>query len=121
MYRQLKQTALPYYLRGEHFRLHYSSPCADRPLPDVQRCVGVGLGFMPAADALEGGLVGPVSFVDTSALSAFSRGVAGTDKSNRNPGALRLVDDEASELGECPITKPSSLSDLRPKRERNGA
>jgi hypothetical protein len=105
MDRQLKQTALPYRSRGEHFRRYYMRPCADRPLPDVQRCVGVGLGFMPAADTFEGGLVGPVLLVDAPTRATLARGIAGIDKSDRNPGSLRLVrvGDEATELGERPI------------------
>src|ERR1700730_4188055 len=109
MDRQIKQTALPYRSRGEHFRRHYMRPCADRPLPDVQRCVGVGLAFMPAADTFEGGLVGPVLLIDTPTRATLARGIAGIDKSDRNPGSLRLVGDEATELGERPIAKPSSL------------
>ena len=51
MDRQLKQTALPCQsLGGEHFRRRYKHPCANRPLPDVPRCVQVGIGFMATAD-----------------------------------------------------------------------
>jgi hypothetical protein len=46
---QLKQTALPCRLSGEHVRRHYIRPCADRPLPDVPRCVEVGVGLVATA------------------------------------------------------------------------
>ena len=110
MHRQLKQTALPYSLLScEHFRKHYGSPDAQRPLPDIERRVDVRAGLMAARNTLEGGLVGAVPLVDTATRAAFTRRVARIDKTNRNAGALCLVSDKAAELGERPITKPCAL------------
>ena len=72
MDRQLKQTALPCRLSGEHIGTHYGAPDAERPLPDVQRRVDVGLGFVPTADTFEGGLVGPVLLVDAATSATFA-------------------------------------------------
>lgn len=110
MDRQLPQTALPCQSSaGEHFRTHYGAPGADRPLPDVQRRIDVRAGHMAARNALEGGLVGSVLLVDAPTGATFTRGVAGIDEDNRHTSALRFVNDEAAELGECPVTKPRSL------------
>lgn len=98
-------------LRGlgrENFRTHYIAPGADRPLPDVQRCVGVGVGLVPAADTLEGGLVWPVPFVDASTDCALARGVAGVHIADGNAGTLRFIGNKPAELSERPITKPRS-------------
>lgn len=98
-------------LRGlgrENFRPHYFGPCADRPLPDVQRCVGVCVGLVAARDAAEGGLVWAVALVDAAAGTAFPRSIPGIDKADRNPGALCLIGQEATELSERPVTKPRS-------------
>jgi hypothetical protein len=100
-------------LRGlgrENFGGHYSPLTLDSPLPDVERRVDVGVCGMPAADALEGGLVETIALVDTPARPALAGRIAGIDKGNRNAGAFRLVGDEISELGESPITKSRSLA-----------
>ena len=109
MDRQLKQTALPCRLSGEHFRTHYIAPCADRPLPDVPRCVLVGVSLMAAADTFEGGLVGSVLLVDATAFRALARRVAWIDKDHGDTSALRLVDDEGTQLSKTPVTKPRPL------------
>ena len=109
MDRQLKQTALPCRLSGEHIGTHYGAPDAKRPLPDVQRRVDVGLGFVPAADTFEGGLVGPVFLVDAATGAAFARGVAGIDEGHGNTDTLALVDHKGAKLPKSPITKPRSL------------
>ncbi len=104
IYRKPKQTAFPCRpLGGENFRRRYGCPGAERPLPDVQRRVSVRAVGMTARDTFEGGLVGTVSFVDTPARHALTRGVPRIDKTDGHASTLRLVDDEAAELGECPI------------------
>lgn len=109
MYRQLKQTALPCRLGGEHFGSHYGPPGADRPLPDVQRRVGVCVRGMAARDALEGGLVGSVALVDATARAALARRVARINEADRDAQTLGLVNYKIAKLGKRPITKPCSL------------
>src|SRR4051812_10187163 len=106
MDRQLKQAALPCRLSGEHFRRHYKRPGADRPLPDVPRCVQVSVGFVAAADTFEGGLVGSVPLVNATARRTLSGCIARIDKDDWDASAIRLVDDKGTELPEAPVTKP---------------
>ena len=89
--------------------MHYNTPDAQRPLPDVERRVEVRAGLMAARDAFEGGLVGAVSLVDAAARAAFTRRVAGIDKADRNPGPFRFVSQETAQLGKGPIAKPCPL------------
>ena len=93
---------------SENFRPHYIRPCADRPLPDNQRCVQIGVGLVPTRGATEGGLIGAVFLVDAPARGALARRVAGIDKADRNAGTLGLVDEEIAHLAERPVTKPRS-------------
>ncbi len=54
-------------------------------------------------------MIFPVLLVDATARGTLPGRVARIDKRDRNAGTLRLVDDEATELGECPIAKPCSF------------
>ena len=93
---------------SENFRPHYIRPCEDRPLPDVPRCVQIGVGLVPTRDATEGGLGSPVLLVDAPARGALARRVAGIDKADRNAEALGLIDEKTAQLAERPITEPRS-------------
>jgi hypothetical protein len=109
MDRQLKQTALPCQLGGEHFGGHYLPLTCKPALADVASRVVVCGVSVTAGYAFEGGLIAPVLLVGMSAGHALARCIAGIDEDNWNPGALCLVGYKASELVERPITKPCSL------------
>lgn len=109
MDRQLKQTALPCQLSGEHFRDHYIPLTRLSALADVASRVDVGGRFVATAGTFEGGLGGAVLLVDVLALVALPRGVAWIDKDQGDTGSLRLIDEELSELCKSPITQSCSL------------
>lgn len=109
MHRQLKQTALPCRLSGEHIRGHYSPMCHQRPRADVDGRVGVCVRGVAAGNAGEGGLIGAVLLVDAPACSALPRGVTRIDKADRHPGTLRLVGEERAELSEAPVSQSCAL------------
>ena len=109
MDRQLKQTALPCRLGGEHIWGHYS-PIGDQcPLPDVDRRVGVRVGGVSARHAEEGGLIGPVLLRDMSAGRALARCVAGINEADGNASAAGFVNDKPSKLSEAPIAQSCAL------------
>lgn len=109
MHRLPKQEALPYQLGGEHFRHHYIALSDQRPLPDVDRCVGVRVRGVSARDAEESGLIGSVLFVDASAHRALARRVSWINEDHGDADALRLVGDECAELAKSPITQSCAL------------
>jgi len=109
MHCQLKQTALPCQLSGEHFRRHYRALCRQRPRADVDGSVGICVRGVAARDAAKGGLIGSVLLVDAPARGALARRVAGINEDHGNASALRLVRDESAQLSETPISQPCAL------------
>ena len=110
MYRQLKQTALPYRLRGEHIRAHYSPMCQQRPRTDVVGRVLVGRRLAPARNAVKPGLVRSVPLVDTAARGALTRRVTGIDAGQWHTNALCLVAGKGARLAKGPVGETGSLA-----------
>lgn len=109
MDRQLKQTALPCWLSGEHFRRHYRALCHQRPRADVDGSVGICVRGVTARDAAKGGLIGAVLLVDAPARGALARRVARINEDHGDASTLCLVGDESSQLSETPISQPCAL------------
>lgn len=106
---QLKQTALPCRLSGEHFGGRYSPLTRSSALADVASRVGISVGLVAAAGAFEGGLVGSVLLIDASTSAALSRRVAGINEDYGDTGTLRFVGNESAQLTEPPISQSCSL------------
>jgi hypothetical protein len=109
MYRQLKQTALPYQSEASTSGRITLSPCHQRPLPDIGGCVFVRVGAMATGHTLEGCLVWSVPFVDMTAHAALLRCVTRINKGHRHACALRFIGNKPAKLRKRPVSKPCSL------------